>query len=248
MRILQLSDLHVPDRGEPLPGSWSTPEAYLATLRSALAVPSDLVVLSGDLAMNEPSDHIYSTVRDLLADAGRPVVAIPGNHDAGGVFERWFPAPAGASPGPEACFAWSFGGARLLFVDSGPGVVSAAAVGWLREQVEGSASRVYVFIHHPPLLAGVTFMDMNYPLENRNEVFAVLDDCGGGAAVFCGHYHSARDVVRGRVAVHLAPSTLFQIDPDEEDFVVLSDRPACRLVEIMDGEYRTWVRELEPAG
>ncbi len=248
MRILQLSDLHFPDRGERMPDPAATPEAYLETLRAALALSSDLVVLSGDLALQKPSDHIYSTLRDLVADAGRPVVAIPGNHDVGGDLERWFPPPEDASRGPDACFAASFVGQRLVFIDSAPGVVSGAAVTWLRGQVTGATSRVYVFIHHPPLLAGVRFMDRNYPLANRDEVLTVLEGCGGGAAVFCGHYHAARDVVRGRVAVHIAPSTLFQIDPEPEDFVIRSLRPACRMVDIDGDAYRTWVHEIEPDG
>lgn len=245
MRILQLSDLHFPAPLEALPEPCGSREEYLERLGSMLEeVDSDLVVLTGDLAMDVPSDEVYATLRDRFCSAGRPVVAIPGNHDVGGSLARHFPPPRHAAPGPDHSFAATFGAHRLLFLDSAPGVVSARSLRWLGEQVAGSGSRVDLFVHHPPLLAGVPFMDRNYPLENRDEVMAVLERCPDGAAVFCGHYHTARDVLRGRVAVHIAPSTYFQLDPEQEELVIVSHRPACRLIELDRDGYRTWVREL----
>lgn len=232
----------------PVPGV--TRDAYLECLGRALReIPSDLVVLSGDLAATDPSEEAYSELAALCARCtdGRPVVAIPGNHDVGATLERWFPAPGRIlSRGPQHCLATEATGQRLLFLDSGPGAVAPDALRWLSAEVEASAKRAYLFMHHPPVLAGVPFMDSSYPLVNHNEVLAVLEAAPHGAAVFCGHYHCARDVVRGRVAVHLTPSTLFQLDT-EAGGPELLDRPsACRLIEIDGDGYRTWIRELCP--
>ncbi len=248
MRILQLSDLHLPAPHQPMPVPGPAREAYLERLGDALReIPADLVVLSGDLAATDPSDDVYEELAALLARCagGRPVVAIPGNHDVGASLEQWFPAPGEVlSRGPEHCLSVEVAGQRLYFLDSGPGVVAPDALGWLRAEVVGASDRVHLFMHHPPLLAGVPFMDRNYPLANRDEVLAVLEAAPAGVAVFCGHYHCAREVVRGQVSVHLAPSALFQLDPEAGGLALLHTPPACRLVEIHEGGYRTWLREL----
>lgn len=247
VRILQLSDIHFPDRNEELPVPGLTTTAYLEQLATAVRdISSDIIVVSGDLSLNATSEYAYAALGELFEKAGRPVYVIPGNHDIGGSPGDFFPPPGRVvSRGPEHCFTVSIAEHQLRFLDSSPGVVDEAALRWLREEISGSTSRAFVFMHHPPLLAGAPFMDHNFPLQNHAEVLAVLEACTSGVAVFCGHYHCARDLFRGAVAVHIAPSTLFQLDPEADEFVLLSSPPACRLIELEGDDYRTWVRALE---
>lgn len=247
MRILQLSDLHFPDADEELPVSHLTAASYLELLAGALrGISADLVVLSGDLALHQPSEAIYRILSELCSATTVPVLAMPGNHDIGAPLERYFPTPGRlVSRGPEHCSTRELAGRRLLFLDSSAGRVSAAALDWLSGQLAAAGGRQYLFMHHPPLLAGAPFMDDNFPLENHAEVATRLAEVPAGVAVFCGHYHCARDLFRGRLAVHIAPSTLFQIDPGQAEFTILPLPPACRVVELGEGGYRTWCQPLE---
>jgi DNA repair exonuclease SbcCD nuclease subunit len=83
VRIVHSSDIHVGDEGPhapPGPGGLSGLEAVLATAR---ALAADLVLLAGDTF-----DHArvgtpaLRRAAALIGDAGRPVLLLPGNHDA----------------------------------------------------------------------------------------------------------------------------------------------------------------------
>jgi len=83
VRIVHSSDIHVGDEGPhapPGPGGLAALRAVLATARDLAA---DLVLLAGDTfdhaRMQAPT---LRRATHLLAGAGRPVVLLPGNHDA----------------------------------------------------------------------------------------------------------------------------------------------------------------------
>jgi len=98
LRIVHSSDVHVSEGfTEPLHRGDGTAglRVVLAAARQARA---DLVILAGDtFENNRLSDGLLDRAATLLADAGMPVVILPGNHDpaiADSVFHRAIAAPA----------------------------------------------------------------------------------------------------------------------------------------------------------
>ena len=76
-RVVQLSDPHLSARA-------GVPELWPSVLHWLTAEPSDLVVLSGDLAEADPDDDADRVfAHDVLSAIPAPTVAIPGNHDVG---------------------------------------------------------------------------------------------------------------------------------------------------------------------
>jgi alkaline phosphatase D len=76
-RIVQLSDTHF-SAAAGVPAVW--PEVVDWLRRD----PPDLVVHSGDIALEDPDDAAdREFARRLLADVPAPLVVIPGNHDIG---------------------------------------------------------------------------------------------------------------------------------------------------------------------
>jgi DNA repair exonuclease SbcCD nuclease subunit len=79
--LVHSSDLHVDDatsaskHGEGIAG-------LTAVLAAAHAANADIVLLAGDtFDNNRVPSPVLARVADLLADAGRPIVILPGNHD-----------------------------------------------------------------------------------------------------------------------------------------------------------------------
>ncbi|HEY7581873.1 MAG TPA: metallophosphoesterase [Acetobacteraceae bacterium] len=79
--LVHSSDLHVDDatsaskHGEGIAG-------LTAVLAAAHAACADIVLLAGDtFDNNRVPSPVLARVADLLADAGRPIVILPGNHD-----------------------------------------------------------------------------------------------------------------------------------------------------------------------
>lgn len=98
LRIVHSSDVHVSEGfTEPLhKGDGSA--GLRVVLAAARAVRADVVMLAGDtFENNRLSDTLLDRSANLLAEAGMPVVILPGNHDpaiADSVFHRGIAAPA----------------------------------------------------------------------------------------------------------------------------------------------------------
>jgi DNA repair exonuclease SbcCD nuclease subunit len=90
--LVHSSDLHVDeDRNLASPGRDGT-AGLCRVLATARALPADIVLLAGDtFENNQLGSAILDRARRLLAEAGLPVVILPGNHDpalADSVFVR----------------------------------------------------------------------------------------------------------------------------------------------------------------
>ena len=90
--IVHSSDLHVDDgyTARAWGGDGNAPLA--AVLAAARSIAADIVLLTGDIfEHNRLKTNILDRTRDVLAEAGLPVVMLPGNHDplmAGSVWDR----------------------------------------------------------------------------------------------------------------------------------------------------------------
>lgn len=98
LRIVHSSDLHVSEGfTEPVHNGDGT-AGLRVVLAAARAAKADVAILAGDtFEHNRLSAALLERAAALLADAGLPVVILPGNHDpaiAESVFHRGIAAPA----------------------------------------------------------------------------------------------------------------------------------------------------------
>ena len=82
IKIAHSSDIHVDPTYAPRLPDGDVLYPLRQVLRAAQAAQADLVLLAGDVFEHNrlPQDVVDAAAR-LLADAGRPVVMLPGNHD-----------------------------------------------------------------------------------------------------------------------------------------------------------------------
>jgi len=220
VRILQVSDTHLaPGRTEHL-ANWD------AVVEHARRHPPDLVVNTGDIALDAPADpgelDFAAGQHDRL---GVDVAAVPGNHDVG---DHWGPdgAPAGQSLdaslrqryrrlfGPE-WWCRDLPGFRLVGANSqlmGSGV-DGEHEQWedLAAWLSASPVPVVLFVHKPlflddPTVAGERFRYLQSP--GRERLLALLDGAPV-ALVATGHTHQYRRRKVGGRAYSWAPSTAF---------------------------------------
>ena len=79
--LVHSSDLHVDDERNATKHSGGT-TGLAAVLAAARAAVADIVLLAGDtFDNNRVASPVLDRTAQLLADAGRPVVILPGNHD-----------------------------------------------------------------------------------------------------------------------------------------------------------------------
>src|ERR1700738_597664 len=90
--LVHSSDLHVDEDRNWASGGGDGTAGLRSVLATARALPVDIVLLAGDtFENNQLGSVVLDRAAQLLAEAGLPVVILPGNHDpalADSVFVR----------------------------------------------------------------------------------------------------------------------------------------------------------------
>ncbi|HET9115682.1 MAG TPA: metallophosphoesterase [Gaiellaceae bacterium] len=188
-RLLHVSDLHTGTHGEP--------DVERALGRLVERTEPELVVASGDLAHRGRREQLERAAA-LLRSFGRPVLAVPGNHDLPytpsrfvrpwAEFERVWETtePTATLPGLHVV---GLNSARP-FRQQG-GALSGPQLSRARERLaaaEAGALRVAVLHHH--LLGAPWRAARKRPVSRRNRVLRALVDAGADL-ILAGHIHQA---------------------------------------------------------
>ena len=242
MRIVQITDLHVSQEGKESFGV--DVRANFLKIRDAIAALNpDHLVVSGDLCLNIGERPIYNWIKPYLDGLNIPYDIISGNHDDPVMMAEAFGIEELLS-NKELYFQKKIGNKEILFLDTTTGVVSAEQLSWLKTRLAEMDCDVVIFMHHPPLYAGVPYMDSNHSLQNQEEVQKILFEFPHSITVFTGHYHVEKTITKKNITVHITPSCYFQIDQTSEAFKVDHHRIGFREILCQDDTIVSTVRYL----
>jgi 3',5'-cyclic AMP phosphodiesterase CpdA len=184
-----VSDLHV--------GRRDSPEAHEALLGLAARVEPEIVIASGDLSHRGRRDQ-HEQAAELLRALGRPVLAVPGNHDIPYTFPARFTRPWAEFERLWGTTEPVYRGERIFVVglnsvrpwrhQSGrvtPAQLSAADR--LFDEAPEGTLRIAVLHHH---LLGAPWRSRKKPVARRNEVLARLVE-SGAELILAGHIHQS---------------------------------------------------------
>ncbi|MFZ9844024.1 MAG: metallophosphoesterase [Ilumatobacteraceae bacterium] len=180
--IAQISDTHIPGRGEETHAGADP----VGNLTAALAHASQRcagVVITGDCAAKAGTDAEYAAFAEVIATATVPVWLAPGNHDDSAKMQRLFNLP---SVNGRCDYVVDLPGGRLVVLDTSrpgreDGSLDVSQTEWLDHQLRGHHS--LVVMHHPCIRVGGRVFD-SIRLDDdsvqrltdvveRHEVFAV---------------------------------------------------------------------------
>jgi 3',5'-cyclic AMP phosphodiesterase CpdA len=230
-RLTQISDPHLARRLPKLTENFHRVSEYIDTTRP------DLVINSGDLAFDGPTNHddleFAKTLHDALPVEYR---IIPGNHDIGDNPTNVGPRPSQlvTEAGQQAFLSvfgedrWRFEAAGWCFIGLNSMVMNtglareAEQFDWLASQLSAVGGKpLALFLHKPlylnapgdPELAASAVRYIPQPARARLlEMFTTVDL----RLVASGHVHQRRDCTRGHVRHVWAPSSGFIIpDPPQ---------------------------------
>lgn len=242
MKIIQITDLHI-DKENENPFDIDVRKNLLDTLDSIRSYEPDHLVLTGDLCCIDGQTEIYQWIHAVMENFGVPYDVIAGNHDDSLMIAESFQRTSLLN-GKEFYFAKRIGKYPCLFLDSSIGKHSKNQLNWLKRQLHQHDDAITVFMHHPPIKAGVPFMDNKHALQDMEEIQSIFFDHRHTVNVFCGHYHVEKNLQIKNLNIHITPSCFFQIDQREEDFKVDHHRTAFRLIELNNGVLSSTVRYL----
>jgi 3',5'-cyclic AMP phosphodiesterase CpdA len=233
-RLTQISDPHLARRLPTLTGNFHRVSEYIDATRP------DLVINSGDLAFDGPTNHDDLEFARTLHDA-LPVECryIPGNHDIGDNPTKVGPPPSqpvteqsrqaylstfGEDRWRFEAAGWCFIGLNSLVMNTGL-ASEAEQFDWLAAQLSRINGKPLALLLHKPLylnapddpeLVASAIRYIPQPARARLiEMLRAVDL----RLVASGHVHQRRDFTRGRVRHVWAPSSGFII-PDRLQEVI----------------------------
>lgn len=236
MRLIQISDIHIGETGEDTRGV-DVRKNFLQVLESIRDEQPDVLMLTGDLCYKSADPEIYEWVCRHVNGSDFEVLVLNGNHDEANLLARCFGMSDELKNG-ELYYRRKLNGLDILCLDTGRAVMSENQYGWIADQLN-SFSKGLIFMHHPPMLCGVPFMDDNHPFRESNQLMGVLQSNGMKKEVFCGHYHVDKIVSTAGMSIYLTPSTFFQIDQSQEDFAVDHYNIAYRIIDTKPSGFET---------
>jgi Icc protein len=231
MRILQISDLHIGKENEK-PSGIDVKKHFLQIVKALPDYLPDMIILSGDLTYKNGDIQTYKWIRSQLLGSDLPFFVIPGNHDDPAMIRNVF-HPEIRLTQNKLFYSRSIEGELFLFLDSSNGELEEIQLQWIKKALKLSASdRVFVFMHHPPLLAGVAHMDNNHALRNREKIKAIFIEYGKPSFIYCGHYHVEKNISCKNLLIQICPAGFYQMDGNSEAFKIEHATPGFRVIDI----------------
>ncbi len=221
MLIVQISDLHIVEKGQKTLGVAPMAENLskaIAHINQLLPQP-DLVLATGDITNNLTLAEAEHAVQ-LLNELNCPYFVIPGNHDNREVLLQAFSGPA--IPG---CFEGMINytienhPVRLIGVDSTKpntvgGHMCQKRLDWLEAQLNEELKKpTIIFMHHPPVKAGVLEADYD-GFVGASELGAIVEKFTNIERIICGHIHLPTHTKWHGTIVSTAPSMGMQLGLD----------------------------------
>ena len=242
----QISDLHISGMEEHAYGV-DVRENFLKILSSIQEFNEqiDHIVITGDLSFREGNSEIYKWVKEQLDNSGYEYSVIPGNHDNTYLMKEVFPEIPDESGNGEMFFKRDFGFGEAIFLDTSKKSMSKTQVNWFEDNLKASDKEQIVFMHHPPMLAGIKYMDREHSLLNMADLKKAFAERINDLNIFCGHYHTEKAYKEGNVSVFITPSGFFQIDQASDNFKVGSYNIGWRKITWEPGEINTTVRYIQ---
>ena len=234
IRIAQLTDMHIGETDEDVYGS-PVRMQFLSALNKLKKQNLDALILSGDLAANAGEYNSYVWIKEQLKELTCPIYICLGNHDRLENLKQVFDLNLENYHEDGYYFKTKIREHLCLFLDTSPYFLSNQQIEWLKQQSIENKEEILLFMHHPPLYCGCTFMDEKYPLKNISDVWSVIKELKNVNYIFCGHYHTERTIIKDGKNVFLTPSTMAQFDNQTSEITILHRNPSWRIIE-WDGE------------
>lgn len=248
--IAQMTDIHVGFAPDEKPEELNLTR-FRATLKRVIEGPNrpDLLVLSGDITDHGDAESFSKTVA-LLADCPIPILPMVGNHDCREGLLGAFPQVVPAEGGFLHYVVDAGLGLRIICLDTledgrHGGAFCEARAAWLAARLaEAPDTPTLIFMHHPPVVAGIDWMDPAPGEGWITRLHDVLEGQSQVVAIHCGHLHRQISTRFAGIPLGVTPSVaplvamdLTPIDqhvPDERELI--TTEPPTYAIHRWDGE------------
>jgi 3',5'-cyclic-AMP phosphodiesterase len=216
--IAQVSDMHLRDDGILLKQKVDTDAALNAAIDhiNNWTRSPDIVIATGDLVQKAVHQN-YENFRNKLERLQAPYYVITGNHDDRALIRDTF-ADQGYLPreGTFLQYVIDEFPLRLIALDTqiegeNGGELCDTRLAWLANRLaEAPDKPTFIFMHHPPFLTGVDFLD-RHSFKNAEALETLIKQHPQIVWIACGHLHRHIQVRWAGTVASIAPSVAYQL-------------------------------------
>jgi 3',5'-cyclic AMP phosphodiesterase CpdA len=215
--IAQITDMHIKPEGALAYKRVDTAGFLARAVDHILHLDPrpDVVLATGDLVDRGTAEE-YQRLRHLLVPLPMPVYLIPGNHDDREAMRREFADHLYMPRDGFIQYVVDDGPVRLIALDTlipgkGGGRVDAERIAWLDARLaEAPTKPTLLFMHHPPFMTGIAYMDA-IGLDGADNLAQVVRRHVQVERVACGHLHRSIQSRWAGTVASTAPSTAHQV-------------------------------------
>lgn len=167
------------------------------------------IVFGGDIGASSSYAWFFKSLESF------DFQVILGNHDTHADTNQYFRRGTDKN---ELYFSSHSDVYKFIFLDSSSKKVSQRQLKWLAKELN-TELKIIIFIHHP-VLAVDTPIDRKHPLQNREEIFELLQQSNKSITLFSGHYHMNDERTIGKLRQIITHSSAFQVIKEASEIVI----------------------------
>jgi len=248
--LLHITDAHLyADSATSLKGI-PPEESFASVLASAQQkFPSpDAVILGGDMAQDEEI-ATYLRIAEMLQGWRAPFMITPGNHaNIKALHNNLIPALASHSGYSDSLQLqyWQVITLNTHVPGKVAGLLGDDELAKLDHLLADARPRhTLIALHHHPVSIASRWLDQ-IGLDDRQQLWHIIDQHVHVRAVLCGHIHQEFDSVYNHVRVLGTPSSCVQFRPGYDNFALDNISPGYRWLELHpDGGIDTSVERID---
>lgn len=244
LRIVQITDCHLPGDPEQKYRSINPHTNLAALVQKIKAFTPDILLATGDLS-EDASLASYGALQCYLDPLGVPLLALPGNHDDAALLARLFPGSPVNNAELTTHGDWQI--VRLnSCLDGEPG---GRLNGQVLEQLENILQSEpdhpkLIALHHQPTPICSPWID-KYPLHDPEDFLELLKRSPSVKVVLWGHIHQVFESKMGSITMLGSPSSAINGIRDRQKFKADTLGPAFRWLELgIDGSCQTGITSI----
>jgi Icc protein len=210
MLIAQMTDIHIGFAPGEEPKELNH-SRFRATLERLCEAPNrpDMLVLTGDIT-DQGDFASFDRIAAWLAGCPFPVWPMVGNHDSREGLLHAFPHVR--ADGGFLHYVIEQDGLRIVLLDTVEpgrhgGAFCEVRQAWLAARLdEAPATPTLIFMHHPPVVSGIDWMDPDPNAGWVARLGAALEGRSQVLAIHCGHLHRPLATSFRGIPLHVTPS------------------------------------------
>lgn len=248
--LLHITDTHLYENSATLLKGISPQESFAAVLAHAQRkFPSpDSIILGGDMAQDETTET-YLRIADMLQGWQAPFMVTPGNHaNITALNNILIPALAAHSGYSQSLQLQNWQVITLNSHTQGKvsGLLGDDELTKLdRLLAEIQSRHTLIALHHQPVPIASRWLD-EIGLDDRQQLWNVIDRHAHVRVLLCGHIHQEFDSVHNHVRVIGTPSSCVQFRPRHDVFALDGVSPGYRWLKLQpDGGIDTGVERVD---